>query len=72
MKLKKREITLNEVDSLKDVFFLEEKIESRYGEVENYAFKKETVNEIDGLRKESEKDKEFVLGLWKKSKARQL
>ncbi len=72
MKLKKREITLNEADSLYDVFCLEEYLGKSYGEGEEFSFRKETVNELSTLKQKAEEERERVLALWKKSKARQL
>ncbi len=72
MKLKKREITLNEADSLKDVFFLEKALEKGYLEGESVPLRKETLNETAALAKEAAEEKQFIFSLWKKSKAEQL
>ncbi len=65
MKLKKREITLNEADSLKDVFYLEKTLEEGYKR--EVAFRKETEHEIRILRRETEEARALVHTLWKKS-----
>ena len=46
MKLEKREITLNEFDSLKDVFFAEKLLLSEYTRALEKAERKETKNEL--------------------------
>ncbi len=72
MKLKKREITLNEADSLKDVFFTEKALERAYGEGDNYAFRKETANELSTLKGIAVEEAEKMLVLWKKAQNEQL
>ena len=72
MKLEKREITLNEADSLKDVYYLEKSLISEYEKVEKYAERKEIFNEFEILLKEAKADCEKVLSLWKKSKEEQI
>ena len=46
MKLEKREITLNEFDSLKDVFYLEKNLLCEYANALEKACRQETRNEI--------------------------
>ncbi len=72
MKLKKREITLNEADSLKDVFFIEKSLASAYGEGDKFAFRKETANELAALKRLALEELERAATLWKKSQKEQL
>ncbi len=72
MKLKKREITLNEADSLKDVFFTEKALVAAYGEVDGFAFRKETANELSALKGLAIDEVEKIHRLWKKSRSEQL
>ncbi len=72
MKFKKREITLNEADSLHDVFCLEEYLEKAYEEGSRFSFRKETLNVLSTLGQTAGKEKERAFSLWNKSKARQL
>ncbi len=72
MKLKKREITLNEADSLKDVFFTEKALCAAYGEGDGFAFRKETANELAALKSRSIEEAEGIRALWKKSKSEQI
>lgn len=69
MKLKKREITLNEADSLKDMFYLERMLLNAYGERSVCAFRKETENELQTLEKQTAEEKTLLEKLLKKSKA---
>ena len=69
MKLEKREITLNEADSLKDVFYLERTLLREYKEGKAYAERKELTNELVTLVEETKQDMEKALELWEKSKA---
>ena len=71
MKLEKREITLNEADSLKDVFYLEKALLSAYADGESYLERKEAFNELSSLLSEAQKDAEQAFALWKKSKEAQ-
>ncbi len=72
MKLKKREITLNEADSLKDVFFTENALTRAYEEGDGFAFRKETANALSSLKNLAQTEAEKVQALWKKAKAEQL
>ncbi len=72
MKLKKREITLNEADSMQDVFFMEEYLFNAYVVGGNDSFRKETVNALTALSQMAQKERERSYSLWKKAKARQL
>lgn len=69
MKLEKREITLNEADSLKDIFYLERTLLREYSEGEDYIERKELENEIVTLVGETKTDMEKVFSLWEQSKA---
>jgi len=71
MKLEKREITLNESDSLKDVFYLEKAILQAYLSRDKHLERKEAENELSVLLTEAEKDEKRVYALWKKSKEEQ-
>ncbi len=72
MKLKKREITLNEADSLKDMYFLEKLIEGEYAKADFGAERKEAKNEGARLQAEAAEERAFLHKLWKKSLAEQL
>ncbi len=72
MKLKKREITLNEADSLQDVFYLEKTIAEEYRKGSEFSFRKETVNETKGLLEEAEGEQKRAYALWRRSKEAQL
>ena len=72
MKLEKREITLNEADSLKDVYYLEETLLRAYEAGRTLAARKEVCNEIARLIKQSEEDKERTFSLWQNSKEEQI
>jgi len=63
MKLEKREITLNECDSLKDVFFMEKTLLDAYVETLEKASRKETRNEILNRMKEVGEEICFVQDL---------
>ncbi len=69
MKLEKREITLNEADSLKDVFYLERTLFREYSGGKDYAERKELKNELVILVEEAKEDMEKIFSLWEKSKA---
>ena len=56
MKLEKREITLNEADSIKDMYFYEKSLQFRYAQALKFAERKETEGEISRLLRETEKD----------------
>ena len=60
MKLEKREVTLNEADSLKDMFYMEKTLLSSYEDVENRAQRKEVKTTIDELKNEVKKEMSFV------------
>ncbi len=72
MKLKKREITLNEADSLKDVFFTENALMRAYEEGDSFAFRKETANALSALRERAQAEAERVRSLWRKAKNERL
>ena len=69
MRLEKREITLNEADSLKDVFYLEKALASAYSGWESYTERKELKNELPALIAEVKQDAERVHSLWEEAKA---
>ena len=56
MKLEKREITLNEADSIKDMYFYEKNLQSQYAQGVKFAQRKETEGELARLLRETEKD----------------
>lgn len=60
MKLEKREITLNEYDSLKDMFYLEKTLLQTYGEGLGKMLRKESKNELLRLIQETCEDLLFV------------
>ncbi len=66
MKLKKREITLNEADSLLDVAYLEKGIISAYENARRGARRKEVVNEVEALLQAALMDEDEVEKLLKK------
>ncbi len=72
MKLKKREITLNEADSMQDMFRMEEALLSAYENGDSAAFRKETQNELARLRQSTEEEGKLLRSLWGQAKARQL
>lgn len=67
MKLEKREITLNEFDSLKDIFYLEKTLLSEYVEALSKATRRETQSELTRLIKETSEDLYFVRDLMRGS-----
>ena len=68
MKLEKREITLNEADSLLDMLYLEERLLNVYSKGAKKAFRKELVGEFSRLLEETRKECESVSALLKNSK----
>ncbi len=72
MKLKKREITLNEADSMKDVFFIEQALYKSYDEGAGFAFRKETANELAALKGMAQGEAERIKALWVKAKKEQI
>ncbi len=67
MKLEKREITLNEFDSLKDVFYIEKTLLSEYVHALSKATRKQTRGELMRLLKETGEDMYFVRDLMRGS-----
>lgn len=63
MKLEKREITLNEADSLKDAFYIEKTLLAEYAHALSKASKKETRTELLRFMKETGEDLFFVRDL---------
>ncbi|MBQ7913265.1 MAG: hypothetical protein IJ308_05965 [Clostridia bacterium] len=67
MKLEKREITLNEADSVKDMYFYEKNLQFRYGQALKFAERKEAEGEISRLLRETEKDAALLEELCKRT-----
>ena len=67
MKLEKREITLNETDSLKDVYYLEKTLLREYSARLALAVCQETKHELSALVNEVTEDMEKTEKLMKKS-----
>ncbi len=63
MKLEKREITLNEYDSLKDVFYLEKNLLSQYAQCLCKSVRKEVRGELLRLLAQTGEDMCFTLDL---------
>ena len=72
MKLEKREITLNEADSLKDIYYIEKALLTAYAEGGIFAVRKEVENELELLMAQTEEGKKKVCSLWQKSKEEQV
>ena len=72
MKLEKREITLNEADSLKDIYYLEKVLLEGYAKMEKFAVRKEVVNELEKLTKQTEEEKKRMYALWQNSQKSQV
>lgn len=68
MKLEKREITLNERDSLKDVYYLEERLALAYKEGVKGSFRKEVVGELAALQTQADGEVKRLLDLLDKSR----
>ena len=60
MKLEKREITLNEVDSIKDVFYMEKTVVATYAEAICTAKTKEEKDVLLRLMREAGEDLYFI------------
>ncbi len=71
MKLKKREITLNEADSVKDLFFLDRALADRYKEGLAFAERKEVANLCQAFAQKTQEEKETLYKLWHSVKAAQ-
>ncbi len=67
MKLEKREITLNEFDSLKDAFYMEKTLLAEYVHALSKAERKETRSELLSLIKEVGEDMLFLRDLMRGS-----
>ena len=63
MKLEKREITLNEYDSLKDIFYAEKALVGEYVIALSRCIRKETRQELLRLCQEATQDMSFVRDL---------
>jgi hypothetical protein len=70
MKLEKREITLNEYDSLKDAYYLEKTLLREYAEGREVTERKETEGELSRLMREVGEDMEKTYQLMKKSEGK--
>ena len=66
MKLEKREITLNEKDSLKDVLYLETFLLIKYAD-QRKEFRKETENVFERLKKETEEELDLIEKLYNRA-----
>ena len=71
MKLEKREIALNEADSLKDIYYIEKTLLTAYVEGEDFIVRKETENEVKKLTEQAKEETERIYALWQKSKKEQ-
>ncbi len=71
MKLQKREITLNEADSVRDMLYLEERIARAYGEP-RAELRTEALHELQSLLAQTKTDEENLQKLLKRAKERQL
>ena len=67
MKLEKREITLNESDSLKEALYLEKLLLGEYVETLFKAERKDVRAELLRLMQETGEDMCLLLDLWRKS-----
>ena len=67
MKLEKREITLNEFDSLKETFYMEKMLLNEYLECLTKATRKETRKELQRLMQEVGEELSLAQDLMKKS-----
>lgn len=67
MKLEKREITLNERDSLLDMYFWERSIENEYKQGAKFAERKETELLLSQAAQETAQDAERMLMLLEKA-----
>ena len=67
MKLEKREITLNEADSVKDMYFYEQNLQFCYAQALKKAERKEAQGELARLLDEVEKDVKFLEELQKQT-----
>ena len=68
MKLEKREITLNERDSLKDVYYLEESLGCAYEKRGKGKYRKEVLSALTLLQAQVEEEKKLLLSLLEKSR----
>ena len=66
MKLEKREITLNEADSVKDMYFYEKNLQHSYAQALEFATRKEVEGELSRLGSEVKKEAEFLAELCKR------
>ena len=66
MKLEKREITLNEKDSLKDVLYLETFLLIKYAD-QRKEFRKETENVFERLKNETEEELDLIEKLYNRA-----
>ena len=66
MKLEKREITLNEKDSLKDIYYMETLLLLEYADKKD-GFRKETENLFRNLERETHTERETVEKLYNRA-----
>lgn len=67
MKLEKREITLNESDSLKEAFYIEKMLLGEYVETLSRTVRKDVRSELLRLMRETGEDMCLLLDLWRSS-----
>lgn len=70
MRLEKREVTLNEADSLKDMYYMEKTLANAYADGAKNAQRKESSSLLASLLKETQSDGEFLKERLKKSLAK--
>ena len=70
MKLEKREVTLNEADSLKDMFYMEKTLLLAYADAAKRAARKEVKALLNDLSMETERDEALVKERLQKSLSR--
>ena len=69
MKLEKREITLNEFDSLRDAFYIQKMLMAEYEQALFCVWRKETRDKIISLLQETAQDAVFLQDLMQNSAA---
>ena len=67
MKLEKREITLNEKDSVMDMYYYEKNLQNRYMQALKFSERKEAEGELSRLLRETEKDSVLLGELMKRT-----
>ena len=69
MKLEKREITLNEKDSVKDMYFYEKNLQFHYMQALKFSERKQTEGELSRLLHETENEVSILEELCKRTPA---